>query len=110
MIQPDEFNVTTEDGKATLSGVMRLPSPTSYQPHFDPIKKGIEANPMGYAIDISKVQFLNSSGINAFARLIIFARTQKTPIRISATRDIPWQKKTIGSLNKLWEKVDVEFE
>ena len=111
IINTEDYRVECiEEGKAVLKGTMRLPSPTSYEQPFEPIKSGIEQQPGLYIIDISELEYLNSSGLTAFARLFILARTKETPLKIVGKDSIPWQKTSIRSLQKLWDKIQIELQ
>ncbi len=110
IIKTDDYRIECIDPtRAVIIGSLRLPTPSAYEPHFKPIKEKIEKLRDPYTINITKVSFLNSSGITAFARLIFFAKEHNVPIIIEASETIPWQEKTITSLGKLWSKVSIQF-
>jgi hypothetical protein len=108
IIKTEEYQVDcSENRKAVLSGVLRLPSPTSYEQPFSVIKQNIEEAATDYTVDLVGLSFLNSSGITALARLIILARTFDVPIYLIINDNIPWQKKSISSLKNLWERIQI---
>jgi len=94
--------------KVTLSGVLRLQSPNIYDELFAPIRDKISTGG-SMTMDIQNVSFLNSSGITALARLIIVARSHDAPFLIIAKEEVPWQKKSIVSLKRLWPKLEITF-
>ncbi|MFT5171579.1 MAG: hypothetical protein ACI9BD_001356 [Candidatus Marinamargulisbacteria bacterium] len=110
IITTDDYQIECiEEGKAVLKGTMRLPSPTSYEQPFEPIKAGIEIQKDEYTIDITDLNYLNSSGLTAFARLFILARSKKIPLKIVGRASVPWQKTSIRSLQKLWDEISIEL-
>ena len=110
IINTEDYQVECiEEGTAIIRGTMRLPSPVSYDQPFEPIKNGIEESSGTYTIDISNLEYLNSSGLTAFARLFILARTKDIPLTIIGTENIPWQKSSIYSLKKLWDKITINL-
>ncbi|RAP31847.1 hypothetical protein DID76_02220 [Candidatus Marinamargulisbacteria bacterium SCGC AG-414-C22] len=110
IIKTEDYNVDcTDPKKALLIGSMRLPSPLSYENIFDPIKECLEKSTTEYAINIKDLNYMNSSGLTALARLLIMARTLKRPITIYANDNIPWQRKSLVSLEKLWDQIKIQY-
>ncbi len=110
IINEKNFTVDCKDpliGK--LSGTLRLPSPTAYHEPFEYIKRGINESNESYTINSTNLDFLNSSGLTAIARLLMHARKVGTPIKIIGNANIPWQTKSFPSLKKLWDQIDVEL-
>ncbi len=95
--------------QVTLSGVLRLQSPLIYDELFAPIREKIESG-IVLTLDIANVSFLNSSGITALARLIIVARSKDVGLNIIGRDSVPWQKKSIVSLKRLWPKLEVTLQ
>lgn len=109
-MRSDEFEVIFEkSGVISITGILRLPTPISYHDVFQPIKERIEIGAGRIQIDMSRVEFLNSSGITALARLIVMARTFDREVLLVGRDDTPWQRKSLLSLQRLWDKVDVKL-
>ncbi|MBG90420.1 MAG: hypothetical protein CL521_01215 [Actinobacteria bacterium] len=108
-IQNEE--VVIKDNIIYVKGSLRLPSPLDYDTYFEPIKSTIETASIDTPckIDITQLKYLNSSGLTALGRLFILARKKNIPLHIIATSDIPWHKKSIPSLQKLWNQITVDF-
>ncbi|MCB9741017.1 MAG: hypothetical protein H6741_17100 [Alphaproteobacteria bacterium] len=103
-----EFTVEMHAGGARLSGVMRLASPAAYSVALQPIGDRIEAGgtePL--EIDLSKLSFLNSSGITALSRLVLGARSKKLPLLFLIDESVLWQKKTLPSLARLYPGMEL---
>ena len=108
IIKTDDYIVDSSELNLTrLKGTLRLPSPLSYEDLFIDIKSGIQAVSDVYVIDLCELQFLNSSGITALARLIILARKEDKRIKLLISDDIPWQNRSLKSLKNLWEKLSI---
>jgi hypothetical protein len=108
--QNSEFKVECDDKSCTISGVMRLSSPVAYLEHFEIIRHKMRDASDKFIVDISKVEYLNSSGINAFGRIIIYARQEEIPLIILGDSQYPWQQKSIKPLEKLWDKLEVRIQ
>lgn len=110
IIKTDDYRIEmVKTDASVISGKMRLPSPSAYIPQFEGIQKAITSVEGTYTIDIRDLEYLNSSGINALARLVFHARTIKKPLIIECTADVPWQKKTVASLKGLWDQLEIRL-
>lgn len=106
----DDYSVTMVDAStARLEGVMRLGSPQSYEAIFEPIRTAIASAPGRCTIDLSRVVFMNSSGIRSLATLVLAAKNAGRPLAIIARANVPWQKKTSSSLQGLYREVVIEL-
>lgn len=104
----DEYTITLhEHGGATLAGVLRLSSPIAYKPVLQPLQDAIEAAPKAYRIDLAKLTFLNSSGVTALSRLVMAARQHDVPLVVVVDDGVPWQRKTLSSLQRLYPKLEL---
>ena len=105
----DEYTITLDGQRnaATLSGVLRLSSPVAYRPVMQPIQDAIEAGPPSYRIDLGGVTFMNSSGITALSRLVMAARQHDVPLVCVVNDGVPWQRKTLSSLARLYPKLEL---
>ncbi|MCB9759059.1 MAG: STAS domain-containing protein [Alphaproteobacteria bacterium] len=109
-IETDEYVVDcTRPHLAVLSGAMRLASPKAYQDLFEHVHEGLSHAEDTYTIDLQGVQFMNSAGITAMARLVLAARKLDRPLVIRASAAVPWQKKTIASLERLHPRLQVDL-
>jgi hypothetical protein len=110
LIEDIDYTINCEkENYAKLKGSLRLPSPNDYIKPFKVIKEKIQRTEV-YSIDVSDLQFLNSSGLTALAKLFLYALQTKTHITIIRNKFIPWQTKSLVSLSKLWKNVKVTFE
>lgn len=106
----DDYKIEfTATDYVSVSGVLRLQSPLIYDELFAPIRMKIESG-IVLTIDLANVSFLNSSGITALARLIIVARSKDVGLNIIGRDSVPWQKKSIVSLKRLWPKLEIKLQ
>jgi len=111
IIKTEEYTIDIMEGhgKTLFSGSMRLPSPTAYEESFSKITAELDNTSTTYELDLKELNFLNSSGLTAIARLFIYSRKKNKAIRVIGSADIPWQKRSLPSLKKLWEKIDIQI-
>ena len=96
--------VLTPEG-ARLSGVMRLVSPAAYHGALAEVTARLSAATSSFELDVSGLQFLNSSGITALSRLVMDARARGVPLVFAVDEAVAWQRKTLPSLAKLYPKI-----
>ena len=104
-----DYQIQVEASLAIIKGVLRLMSPYDYEEPFRDIQKGIISCTEEFTLDISKLNYLNSSGITAFAKLIILAKSNKKKIKIIGSSQIPWQKTSMSCLDKLYHDIHMSW-
>ena len=105
-----EWEVDTQGrpGTASLRGIFRLESSEAYDSAFAAMRAGLEAaGSAGYTVDITQASLMNSSGIRALADLVMLARRADLRVTFVAKRSVPWQRKTVASLESLHERMTV---
>jgi hypothetical protein len=111
--ETEDFSINCiSNTQSKISGILRLPTPKEYEEVLKDISDDLSAAADAgkiYTIDITELSFLNSSGITSFARLILLARSKKSTLVFKGKESIPWQKKSILSLTKLWEKLEIQL-
>ncbi|MBI59994.1 hypothetical protein CL657_02100 [bacterium] len=109
IIKTDDYIIDSSIlNEVSISGSMRLPSPLSYDQPFSLIKKSLENCTDTLTVNLTSLEYLNSSGITSLARIIIQARKDNKDMKLIINNSIPWQQKTLLSLKQLWEKLDIE--
>jgi hypothetical protein len=100
----DDFSVHCESANAAvLRGVMRLESVEAYDRVFLPVRAALLAASEAYRIDVRELLFLNSSGIRALCELVLLARNEQRKLEILASRTVPWQRKSLTSLQRIYD-------
>lgn len=90
-----------------LKGTFRLKLPINYAPIFISLQERI-TNKDTPILNIKDVLFFNSAGIVALAAIIISARDQNIPIVVYYDKDKAWQRRSIVSLERLWNKMETK--
>lgn len=107
-----DWQIVTHDQprSAALLGVFRLESPEAYDAAFDPILAGLKAaGDSGYTVDVTGAVLMNSSGIRALADLVLLAKRTGQRVIFIAKRGVPWQLKTMATLQSLYAQLQVNF-
>jgi hypothetical protein len=105
-----EFRVDCAPGelRCALTGVMRLESVEAYRSVLAEVEAVLRAMP-ALTLDLTRLAFLNSSGVRALARLVLAARHSGKPLTIVATSRYPWQAKAVASLHAIHPGLAVEL-
>jgi len=96
-----------EGVRVTVSGVLRLSSPRAYDEVFAPVVERL-AGEDPVEVDLRAVEFMNSSGISAFAQIVVKARRAVRPLTVIVKNDVAWQRKAVKTLAKLYPAMEVE--
>ena len=106
----EEYAISIGEARtsAHIEGILRLATPIAYQSVLQPIQACIEAKPASFKLDMAGVSFMNSSGITALSRLVMAARQQDVPLICVVDDAVPWQRKTLSSLQRLYPKLQLE--
>ena len=92
-----------------LKGVLRLESPDAYAKAFRPITAALGEVP-AVSIDLSRVVFLNSSGIRGLADVLLAARAKGVRVTLYGSAGVPWQKKLATSLTGLFPEIEMRLD
>ncbi len=82
-----------------------------YAPIVDLLNEVTDSSPNMITLDLRKLEFLNSSGINIISRFAIEVRQLKNiQITIQGSKQIPWQGKSLKNLQRLMPSLHLELE
>ena len=109
LTETGDFTIDYNGHEATLRGVLRLPSPTSYDAPFDVLHQAVTSTDDPFVVDISDVRFMNSSGITAMSRLVLLARSEHKSLVLRGAKSVAWQRKTLRSLGRLYDGLRIEL-
>ena len=99
-------------GSATvfLEGTFRLSS-DDYATMTKVFEDVLATNPKELLLDLTNLEFLNSSGINVIARFTIAVRNGGTvALSVRGSKKIPWQGKSLPNLKKLYPAITLTIE
>ena len=95
----------------TCCGSFRLSQMEEWAPIVDLLNKVADGEPKMIVLDLRKLEFLNSSGINILSKFVIKVRQQKhTQISVKGSKQIPWQGKSLKNLQRLMPSLILDIE
>ncbi|MBO6891869.1 MAG: hypothetical protein JJ866_08015 [Roseibium sp.] len=101
-IGTNDYRVWTEGSTIHYEGTMRLSGTDAYAPILEIMNAVLAEKPELITLDLSGLEFLNSSGINLLAKFTIEIRKQPdVGVRVLGSKAIPWQSKSLKNLQRL---------
>ena len=103
-----EYNESAN--QVAISGSLRLNGLEEYKPILDVLNQGVDAS-NSMQLDLSGLEFLNSSGIAMLSKFIINARGKDGfALTINGSAQIPWQGKSLKNLQRLWPSLELVIQ
>lgn len=94
-------------GTISIEGIFRL-STDQYEEMSTQLREVLDTKPTSLTLDLTSLEFLNSSGINVIAKFVIAVRNDGgTKLAVKGSQSIPWQSKSLPNLKKLYSKIDL---
>jgi hypothetical protein len=112
-IKTQDYQVwyTEETSTITCQGRLRLAGLEEYQPIIQFLDEILDPQPPHLTLDLTGLEFLNSSGINVFLKFVIKVRQQKTTqLTVIGSSEIPWQGKSLKNFQRLMPGLMLEFK
>lgn len=106
-----DYQVQYDEASATVSckGSFRLHG-EEYQAILELLLKAAAAAPPLLTLDVSDLQFLNSSGINTLSKFILHVRNHKaSQVVVRGSSRFPWQEKSLVNLQRLLPALKLEI-
>jgi len=103
-IKGESFEIQMEDDNSTVvfRGALRLSGTEDYAPILDLLKSTLAGPARPIVLDLTALDFLNSSGITMFSRFVIEARDQAgINLQILASESIHWHARSLKNLQRL---------
>ncbi len=98
------------DNRIIFDGTLRLRGLDEYQEISATLETCIEHN-NNLIIDLTKLDFLNSSGIAMLSRFVITLRKKSdVTLNILGSSEIPWQGKSLKNLQRLMPSLNLTFK
>lgn len=112
-IKGDSYSVFYDPEKNTIDifGSIRLRGTEQYKAILDLLLSALEqSSEAGLILNVTNLDYLNSSGINTIGKFIIHARDKNIgSLKILGNNSIQWQRKTLQNLQRLWTKLSLEI-
>jgi hypothetical protein len=91
-------------------GSLRLGGAEEYAPIVAILEAAIAKPPVNLVLDLTQLEFLNSSGINMLSKFVIKARQKDgTNITVKGSDSVPWQGKSLKNLQRLMPSLVLEI-
>lgn len=100
----------SERGCVFLEGSLRLNGLTEYAPISALLDEALEGSDQ-LELNLTRLEFLNSSGIATLSKFVINARNRKTCVlTIRGSNAVPWQGKSLNNLKRLMPSLELVLE
>ncbi len=112
-ITHDDYVVRYDSATATVicQGSFRLRGSEEYAPIMQLLTEVADAKPAMLTLDVSALQFLNSSGINTLSKFVLQVRKHNaSQIMIKGSSQFPWQQKSLKNFQRLLPGLQLEIE
>lgn len=107
-IKTNEFQAWSVGTEIHLEGAMRLAGSEAYAPIYALMIGVLDQAASSVTVNLSDLEYLNSSGINMLAKFTIEVRKRESVhLTIKGSDQIPWQNKSLRNLKKLLPELDL---
>jgi len=107
----ENYNVTFNEAESLfcMEGTFRLRGMDEYVEIGELLESALDANSV-FTVDVTKLMFLNSSGIAMLSKFIIKARENEgLELIVKGSNDVPWQGKSLQNLKRLMPSLNLIF-
>jgi hypothetical protein len=107
-VKTNEYHAWTEGTEIHLEGTMRLAGSEAYSPILTLMEDVLDKATTAITLNLTDLEFLNSSGINMIAKFTIDIRKKGgIHLTVKGSSQIPWQSKSLRNLQKLLPDLDL---
>jgi hypothetical protein len=111
-IKTDDYRIGYDRDTATVNcqGSLRLPGMEEYKPIVDFLEEVADTEPTKITLNLTELEFLNSSGISMLSKFVINVRHKKNvELVVQGSTQIPWQGKSLKNLQRLMPSLLLEW-
>ena len=112
LISGEGYEIRYEPVTATIEfhGSLRLLGASRYNAIIELLENILAQHPKKIIINLRKLAFLNSSGINALSKFIIKVRDQRSSeLLVLGAAKFTWQSKSLRNLQRLMPGLQLEI-
>ena len=112
-IKGQDYSIQYDPQSVTVcfQGELSLDGSSDYKPIVDLLDEVANPEPPTITLNLKKLEFVNSSGINMLSKFVISVRKKKTiQLLVVGSNDVPWQQKSLKNLEKLLPTLKLELE
>jgi len=110
-IKTDDYRVWRDHGTIRFEGTIRLSGTEGYAEIQAMMDEVLAEEPPRLTLDLTQLEFLNSSGINLLAKFTIGVRKRPAVmLDVKGASRIPWQGKSLPNLKKLHPAIDLTID
>jgi len=112
-LKGQDYSIQYDPKSVTVSfqGELSLDGSSEYAPILELLDEVANPQPPAITLNLKKLEFVNSSGINMLSKFVISVRKKKTiQLLVVGSNDVPWQQKSLKNLEKLLPTLKLELE
>ncbi len=105
-----EVEFRPDEDCVRMSGALRLGGLAEYAPISTMLEEALQGREC-LVLDLTELEFLNSSGIATLSRFVISARNHgQCGLVIRGSNEIAWQGKSLNNLKRLMPSLELRFD
>lgn len=111
-ISGNTYRVWRDSGtdRVNFEGSLRLSGGAAYAPIAQLLQETADRRPKTIIIDLSRLQYLNSAGLNMMYKFALRLRKQgSSKLIVYGAEAIPWQKKMLSQLGLFINNLDIKY-
>lgn len=111
-VSGDNYRVWRDEGtfRINFEGALRLSGTTAYAPIAKLLEEVGKDQTDSVTLDISRLQYMNSAGINMFYKFAVSLRKQGgVRLVVHGSNDFPWQKKMLSHMDRFIETLEITY-
>jgi hypothetical protein len=103
-IRTEDYSIWYEPDTSTFffRGFLRLDGMEEYKPVMDLMLNALEQSSSSFTLNLSALEFLNSSGISMLSMFVVRVRQKGTvQLTLQGSEKVLWQTKSLKNLQRL---------
>ena len=112
-IRTDEYEIAYDANSGIIfcKGSLLLSGTEEYAPILQLMLDAAEEQKDSLALNVTELEFLNSSGINTMTKFVINVRNKKTlQLTVVGQETIPWQVRLLKNLQRLMPALELTYQ